>query len=624
VLVAAARVVAASRAAPRRRHVLGCRRVTAPHPAAANRSESTARPARLLVVTHRLPGSGGAQEALARALAAAGNDVTLLCSGWPEYSAAEAHVAPLAADGIRFEWLKGPWDVFVRSPHQQVRRAYDLHRWLTIAHAERPFDVAHVPVQLGHGALAQTAKRLGAAYRDLRFVVEAGEPDERATDGIEPSEEAAAAPDAPAALDALVTAQLERLSVERADAIVAADAAALERLAAAGWSLPERSSTTAQPADGADADRWYRELAAADAGAPVATAPPVAAVACVTAPDAAAAARVVDALRSGTDVPRRIVAIVEQAPAQPLEQVELVVADGAEGIAAARRRLAEQLGDDVLLVLRGNDVPDPTLVTLVLAAMRTGGSDLLTLVTRDADGERETDAPWWLRPQRPPRDLRAFVPAPGPALAALLYPALAVGPYAITGDALRRLALDGPPAGADPDRDLLARAAVAGMAVDLLPDPVATTIEDDAWSSFRARTWGRAALPAAPAPGPLGGTLSELPALLDATTRAVGAAAAEAATAHERERETRAALERRIVELDDAIAGYEQRLAEHRELIDVYERQKGELNEALARARQDADSLSSAVARNLPEPLRHLPERGARLLRRRPRGPQRR
>lgn len=747
-------------------------------PAATDR-RADPRAARVLIASHEITGPTGnggigtAYHSLAHTLADAGHQVTILFTGWldPEQAGCEPRWrSGFAEAGIDFRLLGTPWDVPVRNPHHQVRRAYELHRWLAEEHAAQPFDVVHVPEVPGHAAFALTAKRLGAAYHDLEFVVGTHSSTRWVAESNRESIEQ---------LDDLVSEQLERTSVELADVVMSPTAYMLDYMRERGWSLPERTfvqplarpravrelagkraTAHAQPRElvffgrletrkgleafcdavdlltadgdcpydrvtllgrpepilGGDAtsyvtrraaawgiawtilpdlghdeaiahlrdascvvaipslvdnspntvietvalgvpfvvsrsggtgeliavsdlasssfdgwrgargleppafsdarepfdaealaaalrakasetaaavspsvddaacdsayDLWHRAIA----GRPRETAStppyePLTAAVCIVAADAAAAARVEAAIASGTHAPARIVAIVEEAePGAPTQRDSVVVRAADRDAGQIRRRVCAELDADVLIVVRGNEQPDPVLVERVLDAMRTGDAEVLSLVTRDHDAGRSTDTPEHLRRKEPPRDLTAFVPIAGPAVAGALYPAFSVGPYAIRRSALAALGgYSADAVGGAVDRELLSRAALAGVQMRVLPDPLATVVDDDEWVELRSRYWGSAAVPAPrgeeqisllrPYRRQLDGSVADLPALLAGTLRVASRSA-------ERAREE-------AVERDEIVAAYERRLTEHRELIELYERQKEELRAAL-------------------------------------------
>ena len=333
-------------------------------------------------------------------------------------------------------------------------------------------------------------------------------------------------------------------------------------------------------------DRWHRDVAGRrrtvrdEVGAAELTA-----AVCIVSDDAEAARSVAAAVASGTAAPADT-AVVGDLPEDALDG--RVIAAAGRDTGPARRAHAAELDADVLIVLRGNERPDPDLVDRVRTAMAHGDADVLSLVSRDPAADRDTDVPAALRREQVPRDLRAFVPVGGPAIVAALYPALSVGPYAIRVEALRRL--DGYAAdlwGEAVDRELLSRAALAGMRIDVLPDPVATTVDDDRWVDVRTRHWDPALLPNVtgeelirllrPFRARLDEQLADLPALLAGTARSAGAAS-------RRNEQLVDSYEARIEEHQRLVAIYEERLTEHRDLIALYEQQKEEMRAALAAA----------------------------------------
>ncbi|HST42613.1 MAG TPA: glycosyltransferase, partial [Conexibacter sp.] len=802
------------------------------------------RPARVLVASCEVAGPtsnggiGTAYHSLAHMLAKAGHDVTLLFTGWigPERAELEPEWrAHFSESGIDFQLLGCPWDVPVRNPHHQARRAYEFHRWLQEAHAAQPFDVVHMPEALGHGAFAQTAKRLGRAYDGLEFVIGTHSSQrwvaECNREGIDD-------------LDRLVMEHLERRSVELADVLISPTAFLLDYMHNHGWSLPQRTfvqplvrpqavrrlagerhsvragttdgprrlvffgrletckgleafcdavdllveggdvpfehvtflgrpervlgesaaayierrgaawslpheivgglghaeaiaylrshncvvalpslvdnspntvietialgvpfvasrsggigeliavddlATTTfdgwgdaralepatfsdvqdpfdvtglavalrakaaappaavAPAIGDDAcdrayDRWHRAIAARPHVPRELPAAQLTAAVCIVARDEVEATRVAAAVAHGTQAPAKVVAVVERGtderPEAAAPAFELVVAAGRDG-GPARRRVAAALDADVTIVLRGHEDPDPELVERVVSAMSAGGGDVLALVTRDPDADRSNGTLRHLRRDDVPRDLRAFVPLSGPALAAVAYPALSVGPYAIRSSALA--ALDGFASdtwGDAVDRELLSRAALADLRIDVLPEPVATTIRDDAWAETRTRYWGEA-----PVPSPRGeeqirllrpfrrlseGPLADLPALLVGTVNAVSATAERANAAIAENAELVDVYEGRIAEFTALTDLYEGRIAEQRDLIALYERQKEEMRTALNAPRTgtdgDGDSSGPSAGRTRDRlrratrgPASAWPARGARVARR--------
>jgi hypothetical protein len=290
----------------------------------------------------------------------------------------------------------------------------------------------------------------------------------------------------------------------------------------------------------------------------------------------------------------------------------------------ARARATAALDADVLIVLRGDEEPDPALVERVCTAFAAGDADVLALVCRDPDAERDTGVPVHLRRTDASADLRAFVPVGGPAVAAVAYPALSVGPYAIRRAALEALggyARD--TWGEACDRDLLARAALAGLRIDVLPEPLATSVRDDRWSAMRARYWGDAAVPLAageeqlrvlrPFRRRLDDDLGDLPALLVGALRATATAADERAVHAEQRQELVDAYEHRIREFNELVATYERHVGEQRELIARYERERMRALRAAGRARW----IAGRLRQGLRPPASAWPGRGLRFAHRR-------
>ena len=325
--------------------------------------------------------------------------------------------------------------------------------------------------------------------------------------------------------------------------------------------------------------------------------------------------RIARALAAGTHPPQSVVAICDPDPDwAPPAGVELVRASGRrEG--PARRAAAAGADAELTIVLRGNEQPDPDVLEHVCTAMALGDADVLALVARDPDADRPAGTPAHLRRADVPPDLRAFVPVGGPAVATAAYPALTVGPYAIRGEALAALGGYAEDAwGEAIDHELLTRAALAGLRIDVLPDPLATTIRDDRWAELRTRYWGDAPVPVPrgeelirrlrPFRERLDEPLADLPALLAGALRAAGVAAGRAVEdVEERQR------------LVDA---YEARLTEHRELIELYEERQEEMRAAL-RGRPAPRSAVARMGRRLRRaargPVRDWPARGVRFAR---------
>jgi glycosyltransferase involved in cell wall biosynthesis len=401
-------------------------------------------------------------------------------------------------------------------------------------------------------------------------------------------------------------------------------------------------------------DVWHRAMAVRNR--PAAPAPPLPSVgAIVVASDRQRARDLLSALESGTSAPDAVVVICEDALTageEPLD-VPVLFAPG-RSAGDARRRAAEALGTEVILVLRANEDPDADLVEYVRRAAAAGLSDALTLVTRDPETARAGKSP---SAADDDPDARAFVPVGGPAVIGLLYPALLVGPYAVT-----RAALDAAGGfaadvfGEDLDRELLSRMALAGMRIDVLPQPLATTVRDDPWSDMRAHFWRNAPLPITagerlvrllrPFRRNLPNGLGDLPGLLSGEIRRGHDAADQVFDAHMARQELIDAYEERItahVELHELYETrleehralgvsyeerledqreladtYEARLTEQRDLIKLYEDQKEEMRRALnatGRTVRTPPRALRIVRRVMRPPIRELPARALRFAR---------
>jgi len=362
-------------------------------------------------------------------------------------------------------------------------------------------------------------------------------------------------------------------------------------------------------------DAWHRAIAGragSSRPAPAGKAPT--ATVCLVGCDAAELHRITGRLETSTRRPAHVIAVCDKAVDDAPDGVEIVVAPGRRA-GPARRRLAEALETDVLIVLRGSEDPDPLLVERVCTAMSSGAAEILALVCRDPVVDRRSGTPERLRRLTLPRDLCAFVPVGGPPLAGVAYPAHSVGAYAIRRSALAALGGFSPDLWGDAlDRELLSRAALAGRRIDVLPDPVLTAVRDDCWTELRTHYWGFTAVPAPsgeeqilllrPFRRLLDERLADLPAQLVGALRAGGAIAARVATE---------------VELrEQLVASYEARLTEHRDLIALYERQKEEMRAALNAPPAPASTarrILRRARRALRPPLSALPGRALRFSR---------
>jgi len=370
-------------------------------------------------------------------------------------------------------------------------------------------------------------------------------------------------------------------------------------------------STRASPAVDADAcdrayDAWHRAIAARPPTArPPAAERPLDAAVCIVSADAEEVVRIADAVRGGTRPPAQLVAHCDlsEAAARDLPADIAFVRAAGRDQGRVRAAASAALDADVLIVVRGNEQPDADLVERVCTAMAGGDADVLALVSRDPESERGDLPSAELRRHDVPRDLRAFVPAAGPAVAAIAYPALSVGSYAIRREAFARLGCYAHDVWGDAlDHELLARAALAGMRIDVLPDPLATTLREDRWCELRSRYWGHVPVPVPrgeqqihllrPFRRLLPPELTDLPALLSGALRAGGATLAKVGAD--------ADLRRELVD------AYEARVGEQRELIALYERRQEELRAELARhvaAQPPAAGAPGQPGRRLPEPL---------------------
>ena len=199
------------------------------------------RPARICVASYEVVGPtrnggiGTANTSLALALARAGHDVTLLFTGVPD---GESEIEgrkwqrQYSRQGVRFAVLDKGRSSTVRAPHLNVRRAYELYRWLAEHDRAEPFDVVHFPECQGHGYYAVLARRQRLAFAHTLFVA-----------GVHSSTRwcVEANRELPRSLDALVDEHLERLSVELADAVVSPSAYMLDYMRTRGWKLPKRA-----------------------------------------------------------------------------------------------------------------------------------------------------------------------------------------------------------------------------------------------------------------------------------------------------------------------------------------------------------------------------------------------
>lgn len=193
-------------------------------------------PARVCVVSFEVSGMTGggigtASTSLTETLARHGHDVTLLFTGWQDAGGGEDNArwqAHYADRGVQVELLRPPGVNTVKCPHFPARSAYEVYRWLR---RNGPFDVVHLPENMGHGAYAQLAKRQGEAFAETTFVVGTHGPTRWAAEAnrVALTRE-----------EFLVNDALERLSVAHADVLLGPSRYLHDYLRARGWQLPER------------------------------------------------------------------------------------------------------------------------------------------------------------------------------------------------------------------------------------------------------------------------------------------------------------------------------------------------------------------------------------------------
>jgi glycosyltransferase involved in cell wall biosynthesis len=198
-------------------------------------------PARVCIVSFEVSGMTGggigtASTSLAETLARAGHDVTLLFTGWQEPDAAERNEhwrKHYAARGVRLAFARELGSSTVKNPHFPARSAYEVYAWLA---GEQPFDVVHLPENMGHGAYAQLAKAQGSAFARTTFVV--------GTHG--PTRWAAEANRVALTREEFhVNDALERTSVALADVLLGPSRYLHDYMRERGWRLPARSHVQA-------------------------------------------------------------------------------------------------------------------------------------------------------------------------------------------------------------------------------------------------------------------------------------------------------------------------------------------------------------------------------------------
>lgn len=178
-------------------------------------------------------GIGTASRALAETLVQAGHQVTALYAlgEWCEQGVIGDWVEDYARSGVTLVPCPGPEDLVVEAP-QAAQIAWRVYRWL----AGQAFDLIYFPEWSGCGYFAIQAKRMGMAFADTPLVVITHSPTLWHVEGD----------------NQLLTHRyfllnddLERGSVEHADAVVSPSDYMLGWMRDNGWSLPP--ATYVQP-----------------------------------------------------------------------------------------------------------------------------------------------------------------------------------------------------------------------------------------------------------------------------------------------------------------------------------------------------------------------------------------
>lgn len=211
------------------------------------------RPVRVCVASYEVVGPtrnggiGTANTSLAEALAAAGNDVTLLYIGSHvlDESTRSRWVHHYDRRGVRFRDLPGGAHLAVDTPHFNQARAYELYHWLAERDRERAWDVIHVPDCQGHGYYALLARRLGLAFDACTFVVGAHSPTRWVYEANGWTIDNA---------HRLADDFLERQCLELADVVISPSAYLLDWMERRGWKLPTRRFVQQYVASGAVGD----------------------------------------------------------------------------------------------------------------------------------------------------------------------------------------------------------------------------------------------------------------------------------------------------------------------------------------------------------------------------------
>ena len=154
-----------------------------------------------------------------------------------------------------------------------------------------------------------------------------------------------------------------------------------------------------------------------------------------------------------------------------------LVRQGERDQSAGRRRMSETGTGDVFLFLRTTEPIRHDSLKRVRRALGNSQAELVSGAVLGLSDERTSD-------DAPPPTI---VPIAGPAVAGTIYPAFSAGPFAVTRPALERLGGFNPEARTDAaDADLLNRAALLGLRMQVIPEPLATVVTPDRWATMRA------------------------------------------------------------------------------------------------------------------------------------------
>ena len=174
-------------------------------------------------------GIGTATTALAEFLAAQGHQVTVLYAlgEWCEQGSIRHWVAEYARKGVTLVPCPAPPGLAVEAP-QAAQTAWRVYRWLR----DQSFDIVYFPEWSGCGHYAIQAKRMGLAFAGTALVVITHSPTLWHLEGDQQLLKYRYY---------LLNDDLERASVEHADAVVSPSRYMLEWMQARGWRLPAQA-----------------------------------------------------------------------------------------------------------------------------------------------------------------------------------------------------------------------------------------------------------------------------------------------------------------------------------------------------------------------------------------------